>query len=256
VTSPVGPVTGELLDAARAAARAASELLATARPAATRSKSSPRDLVTEWDLRSEELIRRVLEERVPGVPVLGEEGGQGAGSSRMRWLVDPIDGTVNFAHGLPIWSVSIGLEDAGELEVGVVAAPRLGWWFEASRGGGARARGDRGARDDDGEPLAVSAVAPLDRAMLATGFPYDVATRADNNLARWAHLRDGGQPDAELQHHNPTAHAQWTQLRDIVHSFFAGRPVDCHRQRRSDSQGVGCRHRPANARTRRAQRCG
>jgi myo-inositol-1(or 4)-monophosphatase len=178
----------ELLEAARAAARAAGQLLATARPSATRSKSSPRDLVTEWDLRSEELIRRVLEERVPGIPVLGEEGGQGApagssgsSASSMRWLVDPIDGTVNFAHGLPIWSVSIGLEDAGDQLVGVVSAPLLGWWFEASRGGG--------ARDQTGERLAVSSFAPLDRAMLVTGFPYDLSSDADNNLAEWDHLQ-------------------------------------------------------------------
>jgi myo-inositol-1(or 4)-monophosphatase len=179
----------DLLEAARAAARAASELLATARPMATRSKSTPRDLVTEWDLRAEEVIRRVLEQHAPGVPVLGEEGGLGGSSSAgsdgatgssLRWLVDPIDGTVNFAHGLPIWSVSIGLEEASELVVGVVAAPLLGWWFEASRGGG--------ARDGTGQPLAISAVSPLDRAMLVTGFPYDVAARADNNLAEWDHL--------------------------------------------------------------------
>jgi len=173
----------DLLDAARAAARAASELLANARPAATRSKTTPRDLVTEWDVRSEELIRRLLEERAPGIPVLGEEGGQGAfggSTSGSRWLVDPIDGTVNFAHGLPIWSISIGLEEGDELVLGVVAAPVLGWWFEASRGGG--------ARDGTGAPLAVSTFAPLDRAMLATGFPYDIAGSSDNNLAEWDHL--------------------------------------------------------------------
>jgi myo-inositol-1(or 4)-monophosphatase len=94
--------------------------------------------------------------------------------------VDPIDGTVNFAHGLPIWSVAIALEDAGELLVGVVAAPALGWWFEAARGGG--------ARDGSGAPLRVSSTPRLEEAMLATGFPYDVATNPDNNLAEWDHL--------------------------------------------------------------------
>jgi myo-inositol-1(or 4)-monophosphatase len=172
---------GELLDAARAAANAAAELLRDARPEQVRSKDGRHDLVTEWDLRAEDTIRRVLGERTPGVPVLGEETGQGGGSGDARWLVDPIDGTVNFAHGLPIWSVSIGLEQAGELEVGVVAAPRLGGGFEASRGGG--------ARDGAGAPLAVSATAQLDQALLVTGFPYDLPSRPDNNLAEWEHFQ-------------------------------------------------------------------
>lgn len=171
----------ELLEAARAAARAAVELLAGARPEHIRHKGRPTDLVTEWDVRSEELIRRVLDERTPGVAVLGEEAGQGAGTGDRRWLVDPIDGTVNFAHGLPIWSVSIALEEAGQVALGIVAAPRLGWWFEAVRGGG--------ARDGAGAPLGVSAIARLDHALLTTGFPYDRATRPDNNFAEWEHLQ-------------------------------------------------------------------
>jgi myo-inositol-1(or 4)-monophosphatase len=190
VSGPADPARlRDLLHTARAAARAAADLLANARPGDIRSKSIPGDLVTEWDLRSEETIRRVLHERERGIPILGEEAGLDAGDAGgggMRWLVDPIDGTVNFAHGLPIWSVSIGLEDAGELLVGVVAAPALGWWFEAVRGGG--------AIDGHGAPLAVSATARLADAMLGTGFPYDVATRADNNMAEWDHLyRRAGQ---------------------------------------------------------------
>lgn len=171
----------EALAAASAAVRAAAELVRDVRPADVRSKTNPRDLVTEWDLRAEEVIRRVLAERTPGIAVLGEEAGQGAGSGGQRWVVDPIDGTVNFAHGLPIWSISIALEDAGRIAAGVVAAPALGWWFEASRGGG--------ARDGSGAPLAVSSIARLDHAMLVSGFPYDLATRADNNFAEWEHFQ-------------------------------------------------------------------
>jgi myo-inositol-1(or 4)-monophosphatase len=184
----------DLLMTARAAARAASDLLAGARPDDIRAKGAGQDLVTEWDGRAEETIRRVLGERERGIPVLGEEGGQGGGASAggagdagdvggavgLRWLVDPIDGTVNFAHGLPIWCISIALEDAGDVLVGVVAAPVLGWWFEAVRGGG--------ARDGAGAPLRVSATPRLAGAMLGTGFPYDLATNPDNNLAEWAHL--------------------------------------------------------------------
>jgi myo-inositol-1(or 4)-monophosphatase len=171
----------EALAAAAAAARAAAELLRDARPEDVRAKTNPRDLVTEWDLRSEEVIRRVLAERTPGIAVLGEEAGQGEGTGSQRWLVDPIDGTVNFAHGLPIWAISIALEDAGEVAAGVVAAPALGWWFEARRGGG--------ARDGSGAALRVSSIARLPAALLVTGFPYDRATRPDNNFAEWEHLQ-------------------------------------------------------------------
>jgi myo-inositol-1(or 4)-monophosphatase len=163
------------------AARAAGDMLRGVRPLEIRGKSNPRDLVTEWDVRSEQTIREVLAES--GYPVLGEEGGQsGASDARYRWLVDPIDGTVNFAHGLPVWSISIALEEIGAgVEVGVVYAPLLGWWFEASRGGG--------ARDGSGNPLRVSTRATLDEAMLASGFPYDRATNPDNNFAAWDHFQ-------------------------------------------------------------------
>ena len=169
---------GDLVIAARAAARAAAELLRDARPERLKSKSSPRDLVTEWDVRSEELIRRVLEEHAPGIPVVGEEGGGEAAG--LHWLVDPIDGTVNFAHGLPLWCVSIAAAQANDILVGVVVAPLFDarWWFEAEAGGG--------ARDGTGAPLAVSAVDRVDRAMLSTGFPYEM--EGDRNLARWAHM--------------------------------------------------------------------
>ena len=177
----MGMPHAELLDAARAAAIAAGELLRGVRASERRTKSNPKDLVTEWDLRSEQVIRAVLAERTPGIPVLGEEGGQGqgAGGSGLRWLVDPIDGTVNFAHGLPIWSISIAVEDAGNVLAGVVFAPVLGWWFEATAGGG--------ARDGAGAPLAVSTLARLDQALLVTGFPYDLSTEK-SNFREWEHM--------------------------------------------------------------------
>jgi myo-inositol-1(or 4)-monophosphatase len=169
----------DLLAIASDAARAAAHLLRDAQPHAIRTKTNPKDLVTEWDLRSEEAIRGVLAERTPGIPVLGEEGG-GADANR-RWIVDPIDGTVNFAHGLPLWCISIGLATGNELEVGVVYAPRLGWWFEAAAG--------QGARDGNGAPLRVSAIDQLERSLLATGFPYDMATNPVNNFAEWEHMQ-------------------------------------------------------------------
>ena len=166
-----------MIEVARQAARAASDLLRGAHASQIRGKGNPRDLVTEWDLRSEELIRKQLEPT--GIPVLGEE--QGGASGTTRWLVDPIDGTVNFAHGLPIWSISIALEDSGKIVCGVVAAPALGWWFEASAGGG--------ARDEHGAPLRVSEIAALEQALLVTGFPYDRATNPDNNFVQWEHFQ-------------------------------------------------------------------
>ena len=170
------------IEAARAALRAAAALLEGARPEAIRTKGNPKDLVTEWDVRSEECIRAVLAELTPDIPVVGEEGG-GARAER-AWIVDPIDGTVNFAHGLPMWCISIGLASSASplgVELGVVYAPRLGWWFEAEAG--------KGARDASGAPLTVSAIGALPQSLLATGFPYDMATNPLNNVAEWEHMQ-------------------------------------------------------------------
>ena len=98
----------------------------------------------------------------------------------LRWLIDPIDGTVNFSHGLPIFGIAASLEEAGQPVVAVVAAPALGWELWGRRGGGAFC--------DGGRRLAVSTVARLDRAILATGFPYDRAT-SRKNFAEWDHLQ-------------------------------------------------------------------
>ncbi|MBE7448686.1 MAG: inositol monophosphatase [Kofleriaceae bacterium] len=176
----------DLEDALRVARQVAAEaatLLRGARAGEVRHKGNPRDLVTEWDTRSEELIRARLGALTPAIPVVGEEAGGDAGAPR-RWLVDPIDGTVNFAHGLPLWTVSIALEGVAGGEVGVVTAPALDWAFWARRGGGAH-----GERDGEIRALAVSAVAALDAALLVTGFPYDRATAPDNNFAEWEHFQ-------------------------------------------------------------------
>jgi myo-inositol-1(or 4)-monophosphatase len=150
-----------------------------------RAKSTSRDLVTEWDRRAEEAILEVLREaaragRIPDVPVLAEEtGARGDVATGRRWLVDPLDGTVNFTHGLPLYAVSIALEDAGRPVVGVVSAPALGWEFFARRGGGAFM---------NGWPMQVSGTRALDRAMLVTGFPYDRA-QTRHNFAEWEHFQ-------------------------------------------------------------------
>lgn len=146
------------------------------------SKDQPTDLVTVWDERAETLIVEELARLAPGVPVLGEErGARGAAGpdSEERWVVDPIDGTVNFAHAFPLFGVSIGYEQRGEPVAGVVAAPALGWTFAAARGAGATR---------NGEPIAVSATTRLDQALLVTGFPYDLRVSARNNLDALAHM--------------------------------------------------------------------
>lgn len=171
-----------MLQLASQAARAAADVLRGAQASQIRGKANARDLVTEWDPRSEQTIRDVL--AASGYPVLGEElgGAAATGDATYRWLVDPIDGTVNFAHGMPIWSISIALEEIGKGPVvGVVYAPVIGWWFEATLGGG--------ARDGRGEALRVSSCDRLDQAMLTTGFPYDLPTNPANNLAEWSHFQ-------------------------------------------------------------------
>lgn len=170
------------LTIARETVAEAGAMLLHARPERVQSKSNPRDLVTEWDTRCEDLVRERLAARTPELPVMGEE--RGGAEAEVGWLLDPIDGTVNFAHGLPIWSVALALVRGGRAEVGVIDAPVLGWSFWARRGGGGwwRDRGEEGR-------LAVSAVASLDHAMLVTGFPYDRATHPENNFAEWVHMQ-------------------------------------------------------------------
>jgi myo-inositol-1(or 4)-monophosphatase len=140
------------------------------------------DWVTEWDERSERLIVDGLRKGAPGTRILGEEGGGDWGAQAGgRWLVDPVDGTVNFTHGLPIYGVSIAYEEGGQVQAGVVLAPGLGWEFAAARGHGATM---------DGARLAVSRVAHLRQAMLTTGFPADRLTSPVNNYKAWEHFQN------------------------------------------------------------------
>ncbi len=151
-----------------------------------RAKALPTDLVTEWDTRSEEHIVAELARLAPGTAIVGEEGGARGGHRDGRWLVDPIDGTVNFAHGLPIFGVSIAWEEGGRQLAGAVCAPALGWLFSAAAGEGAR-RCDLSLAG--GAPLRASAVGELSKALLATGFPYDRGVSARNNFAPFEHMQ-------------------------------------------------------------------
>jgi myo-inositol-1(or 4)-monophosphatase len=120
------------------------------------------DLVTAADRDSERLITERLRELFPSHAMVAEEGGRTQASSGYCWYVDPLDGTTNFAHGLPIFAVSLGLERDGAMLAGVVYNPVLDEMFSATRGGGAQL---------NGAPIAVSRQAGLGESLLATGFP-------------------------------------------------------------------------------------
>ncbi|MEU1403823.1 inositol monophosphatase family protein [Streptomyces sp. NPDC005728] len=171
------PLHRELLDLAQEAARRAGELLRDGRPAdlaVARTKSSPIDVVTEMDIAAEKLITDLISGRRPGDGFLGEEGADTAGTSGIRWVIDPLDGTVNYLYGLPTWAVSIAAEQDGETVVGVVAAPMRGETYHAVRGGGAWAAGAwEGERS-----LSCRPAPPLDQALVSTGFNYVADVRA------------------------------------------------------------------------------
>jgi myo-inositol-1(or 4)-monophosphatase len=159
-------------------ARAAGDLLRGERlgPRRIAFKGSPTNLVTEMDARAEALVVERLLAAFPGDAVLAEEGGARAGRSGRRWIIDPLDGTTNYAHGLPLYCVSIALEVAGRVELGVAYDPSHDELFVAERGGGAFCNDAR---------LAVSGATTLGASLLATGFPYDVRTNPDNNVKEY-----------------------------------------------------------------------
>ncbi|MEU5431263.1 inositol monophosphatase family protein [Streptomyces olivoreticuli] len=162
----------ELLAVALEAADRAGALLRDGRPAdlgVAATKTSPIDVVTEMDIAAEKLITGFLAERRPADGVLGEEGASSAGTSGVRWIVDPLDGTVNYLYGLPSWAVSIAAEVDGEAVVGVVAAPMRGETYRAVRGEGAYLGNRR---------LAVRSAPDLDHALIGTGFGYLQSRRA------------------------------------------------------------------------------
>jgi len=140
-------------------------------------KGSPTNLVTEMDERAEALIVARLIAAFPDDTVLAEERGAAVGRSGRRWIVDPLDGTTNYAHGVPIFSVSIALEVGSRVELGVAYDPSFDELYVAERG--------RGATVND-RPLAVSATATLDESLLTTGFPYDIRETRDTNLSEYA----------------------------------------------------------------------
>src|SRR5262245_2489752 len=134
------------------------------------------DLVTEADKASERLLVERLHAALPEAGILAEEGSGSDRGPGLRWVVDPLDGTTNYAHGYPVFSVSIALERDGAVVLGVVLDPTRNECFSALRGSGAFL---------NGKPIHVSATPDLDAALLVTGFPYDVRTTQRDNLTQF-----------------------------------------------------------------------
>ena len=162
----------EFLELAVAAAKAAGGMLLDARPAdlTVATKSTPTDVVTQMDTAAERLIASTIRAVRPDDAILGEEG-QFDGVSkgrRVRWIVDPIDGTVNYLYALPQWAVSIAAETDGVVEAGVVFDPSKDEMYTAVRGSGAFL---------NGTPISVSGCTELSQALVGTGFGYDAGRR-------------------------------------------------------------------------------
>lgn len=166
---------------AEIAARAAGDALMRHfnQPHTFNYKTSDRDFATEGDHAAEAVILKLLRALRPDFGVVSEESGAdaAAATAAFSWHIDPLDGTINYAAGLPLFCTSIGLANvAGQPVVGVVYAPAVGLFFSGARGMGATL---------NGAPIRVSETETLDRALMVTGFAYDRHMMADNNLAAW-----------------------------------------------------------------------
>jgi myo-inositol-1(or 4)-monophosphatase len=142
-------------------------------------KTNESNLVTEIDKASEKLITDFITKKYPSHSILAEEGGDVSKDSEYLWVVDPLDGTTNFAHGLPIFSVSIGLQKNGETIAGVVYDVMRDIVFSAEKGSGAFA---------DSQQIKVSSTEKLEHSLLVTGFPYNVAENPEGAFERFTTL--------------------------------------------------------------------
>ena len=165
-----------LLDSTLAVARTAGEIIREhwQQPRKVHYKGRI-DLVTKTDAVVEAHLKEGLEKLLPGVGFMGEESAHSLIPDGDCWIVDPLDGTTNFVHGIPFVAVSIALWQRGSTRLGVVALPMLDEYFYAERGQGARC---------NGQPLQVSEIAHCEQSLIATGFPYDLEAQKDRIL-RW-----------------------------------------------------------------------
>jgi myo-inositol-1(or 4)-monophosphatase len=137
------------------------------------------DMVTEADHRSEAYLIAEIRKHFPTHRLITEESGDLAGDRDAIWYIDPLDGTLNYAHRLPIYAVSIAYEEKGKLLLGVVYDPERDECFSAQRGRGAWL---------NGEPIHIASAQNLDHSLLVTGFPYDIRTNPANNLDHYANF--------------------------------------------------------------------
>ena len=137
------------------------------------------NLVTEIDKGSEEIIIGMIRKKYPDHDILAEESGSHNLKSDYRWIIDPLDGTLNFTHGVPLYSVSIAVEHAGEIIAGVVYEPNLGELFTAEKG--------RGAFLND-KPIRVSSVDRLIESLIVTGFPYTIRDNPDHAVQHFVNM--------------------------------------------------------------------
>jgi fructose-1,6-bisphosphatase/inositol monophosphatase family enzyme len=216
-----GPDPEELLALAAETATATATMLAEEgarqRPEVVQTKSSLTDVVTAMDRRAEAMITERIRAARPGDSILGEEGGEnrgaggGAGDPAVRWIVDPLDGTVNYLYGLADWSVSIAAESGGVIVAGVVAVPLRGETYLAARGQGATVRTAAGPTAAVGRarPGVVPALhcnqgVPLAQALVGTGFGYLPGRRRVQGevvsalLPRIRDIRRGGSASVDL----------------------------------------------------------
>jgi myo-inositol-1(or 4)-monophosphatase len=165
------PLFDQLLELAVSTAKAGGALLAT-RPAVfdVSQKSSAVDFATQMDIASEKLIVETILAARPDDGIIGEEGSDRASTSGYTWVIDPLDGTVNYFYGLPGWNVSIAVKDKDGVVAAAVYAPSINSLWTATRGGGAFLNGDRIFCND---PIT------LDRALLGTGFSYNLEKREE-----------------------------------------------------------------------------
>jgi myo-inositol-1(or 4)-monophosphatase len=177
MTAPHDPLvlSDRLLTVAVDAARAAGALLQDYARAGFRiDRKNPIDLVTDADHAAEQCVIDHIRKSFPSHRILAEERGSvDPGSSRYHWIIDPLDGTTNFAHGYPVYAISIGVECDKQAVIGVVFDPTRQELFTAQAGGGARL---------NDVPISVSATPLLDRALLVTGFAYDIRDQPNNNV--------------------------------------------------------------------------
>jgi myo-inositol-1(or 4)-monophosphatase len=152
----------------------------------TVTEKHPRDIVTEADRASEAAVVAAVREHFPTAAILGEEGGVYAAPGNERFIVDPLDGTTNYAHGYPMFCVSLGYERDGVMEAGAIDAPFLGLHFTARRGGGAFLNGAR---------IGVSQVARLDEALVCTGFNPADYDRNGGHFAALSRVAQGVRRD-------------------------------------------------------------